>query len=206
MIISSLRRASLASLLIASLASFAPSSQAQVSVDVNVTLDGIVILDYYNEVNISIPSAALFSLTGCTASGGVNQCPQGAVSATATMASGQLVAPTTAVPLAPVNGVPLTAVPLLLENVWAVRAIATAAQQVNVQVAIPGGSSTLNNAGASMVLSLGSGINPVSFAPPGLVAPRWGDVSLQLDLSQATLAGQYSSASGTDYTLTATLN
>ncbi len=207
MIIKNLRRISLVAAAAVGLSAVAPSSQAQVSVDVNVTLDGIVILDYYNQINITIPSAALLNLTGCTLAGSVQQCSQGTISATATVAGSQLVVPTTPVPLTPVTGtIDLAAVPLLLEDVWAVRAIATAAQQVNVLVAVPGGASTLTNGAATIELSLGSGTNPVVFPPPGLAAPVHGNVSLELDLSNATLAGQYSSASGSDYTLTATLN
>lgn len=179
-------------------------AQAQVNVDVNITLNGIVILDYYSQIDVTIPSAVLGGLFNCTGTVTAGQaCDQGSTGAlVATGNASQLTATPTDVPTPGPGGSPAN-VPLVLEDVWAVRAIATAGQNVNVGITATGG--PLVNGSASIAIGSPS-VSPASFAPPGLVNPTYGDVTLGLNLTNATLAGTYSSVSGQDYTLNVTLN
>lgn len=197
-----LRRSTVAAALALSMAAVAPSAQAQVAVDVNINLEGIVILYYYDVINVTIDAAALGGLFGLgSCSGSVTAgvaCSQSDRTGTATFAGGQLNLPNAPFAATPAPGTPPANVPLFLENVWAVRAIANAGQQVQVSVAA--GADPLLN-GAAQITLTGASVSPASFAPPGLVNPQYGSVTLGLNLTGATAAGVYSSASGTDYTL-----
>ncbi len=197
-----LRRTGLAAALALSLAVSMPAAQAQVAVDVNITLDGIVILYYYDVINVSIDSAALSGLFGVGGCGGTVTagiaCAQGTHSGAAAYAAGQLNVANAPFAATPAPGAAPANVPLFLENVWAVRAIANAGQ--NVQVSVVAGADPLVN-GAAQITFTGASVAPASFAPPGLVNPQYGSVTLGLNLTGATAAGTYSSASGTDYTL-----
>ena len=199
------RRLPLAAILAAPFAFTAQQAAAQVDVDVNITLNGIVILNYYSQIDVTIPSAVLGGLFSCAGGGTVTAgvaCNQGSAgSVTATGTATQLTAAPTDVPT-PGPGTTPSAVPLVLEDVWAVRAIANGGQQVNVSV-LPGVQALTN--GAASIAITGASVAPAAFAPPGLVNPTYGDVTLTLNLANATLAGAYSSLAGDDYTLDVTL-
>jgi hypothetical protein len=201
------RRLPLAAMLAAPFAFTAQQAAAQVDVDVNITLNGLVILNYYSQIDVTIPSAVLGGLFSCAGGGSISApggvaCNQGSAGAvTATGTATQLTAAPTDVPT-PGPGTTPSAVPLVLEDVWAVRAIANSGQTVGVTVTA--GVEALTNGAASIAIA-GATVAPASFAPPGLVNPTYGDVTLTLNLANATLAGAYSSLSGDDYTLDVTL-
>lgn len=204
-----IRRILPAALLAAPLALSTGQANAQVNVDVDITLNGIVILDYYSTINVNIPSAVWVGMfSGCTALPNPNAiaCNQGAAAAVdATFASPNLVAEPVDVATPPPTGVSLAALPLRLEDVWAVRALGTSpAYTVTVSVTDPGG--PLMHADGGQILITGSSVNPANFVPLGLVTPVHGDVTLTLDLTGATRAGTYSSAGSNDYALNVVLN
>lgn len=201
-----IRRILPAALLAAPLVLSSGQAAAQVDVDVNITLNGIVILDYYSTVNVDIPSSVWTGMfTGCTTITAGIACSQGVASVDASFSTPGLVAAPTDVATPAPTGVSLTALPLRLEDVWAVRALAaSSANTVTVSVTDPGG--PLAHTDGGQILITGSSVNPATFAPPGLATAVHGDVTLTLDLANATRAGTYSSTGGNDYTLNVVLN
>jgi hypothetical protein len=216
----------LAALALASAACFpsAVFAQAQGSVDVDITLNnGITILYYYSSVDVNISLTDLFGTpAGCTASGDTRACAiaplAGAVTAVPT--AGELVANFNINPAA--LSINPGAVPLVLQNLWAVRAVGGTANTTTV--AIAGGASTLNGpSGSSIAMSnfrvqspvfgaaaaVGPGAS-VQFPDPGLVTARPGDVRIDLNLTGAATLGDYSttgtigSNADSNFTLTVT--
>lgn len=194
------------------------------AVDLNVTLSPITILYYFSTVNVSVPSSAMAGMLcgSGTASGIYNtsaaNCDVGATgSLAATGGSGGLTA-NGAIGTSP-GGFNVAAVPLTLQNVWAVRAVGGSSANTTVTVALGGSTNLTLNGGAvtqKIVLSnplvsttpnvSGNNTTAVTFADPGLVTAQQGNVQLTLDLTNATTAGVYeTNASGsgaTNYTLT----
>lgn len=202
-----IRRILPAALLAAPLALATGQANAQVNVDVNITLNGIVILDYYSTINVNIPTTVWTGMfSGCTTlNANAIACNQGTTSVDAVFTSPSLVAAPADVATPPPAGVSLAALPLLLEDVWAVRALGNSpAYTVTVSVTDPGG--PLVHADGGQILITGSSVNPATFAPLGLVNPVHGDVTLTLDLTAATRAGAYSSTGSNDYALNVVLN
>lgn len=192
-------RAALATVVLLAAGSVFNQAKAQVDVEVIINLPGIAILDYFSEITVNVDAAALSALAfTCNdgTAGDAIACDRGAVSFTA--GAGSDLEGDGAITVS--AGGSLANVNLLLENVWALRGIATG----NITVAAASGTgATLTNGAASIVTS-GATATPGSFAPPGLVNPQFGDVSMNLDLTNATLAGAYQ-GSGQTYTLTVTL-
>ncbi len=202
-----IRRILPAALLAAPLALAAGQANAAVDVDVNITIDGIVILDYYSQINVNISSALWSSVfTACTGTVTAGRaCAHGPVTAAATYDNDQFEVSPAAVPLTGI-GPTLDAVPLVLENVYAVRAIAlAAANNVSVTISTPA-NHVLNNTPAASIGISNPSVSETDFPAPGLVQPVYGNVTLQLDMTNASLAGQYTSGSNNDYTLDVTLN
>jgi hypothetical protein len=202
---------------------FSVAPRAQSAVDVDITLNGVTILYYYSAIDVNIASAELAKLlttgiAGCTAAGTApndyTSCNAGALASTlqATATAGAL---STTNATSPAGATTFTGTTTLtLQNVWAVRAIGGATINTTVAVALgTAPNNKLNNGAASITLTsaaVASGGAPaatVTFADPGLSAARSGDVILGLDLTQATLTGNYSTATAAadpNYTLTIT--
>lgn len=188
----------------------APKADAQVGVQVIINLPSIGILYYRELITVNIPASALAPFysnpVSCPHNAGVGPntgCPQGPVTLTATYVAPNLQATdTTMTPLVPSPTNPL-AIPLLLEDVWAVRAIHN--NNVTVTAAV-GTGVPLNNAGppASSIGIGSASASPFSFPPPGMVNALYGDVTLTLDLTNALVPGNYSNPNPT-YTLTLAL-
>ena len=215
-----------ASLLLAGAALFGSTtaSAQNAVVDLNVTLSPITILYYFSTVNVNVSSAAMAGMlcgTG-TPSAIYNtsaaNCDVGATgSLAATGGAGGLTANGN-IGTSP-GGFNVAAVPLTLQNVWAVRAIGGSSPNTTVSVAIGASNTlTLNGAGGAQKIVIsnptvstspntsGNGTTAVTFADPGLVNAQPGTVGLTLDLTNATTSGVYeTNASGTgasNYTLT----
>jgi hypothetical protein len=205
--------ASLAIALAAVLGTTTASAQNAV-VDLNVTLSPITLLYYFSTVNVTVPSSAMAGMLcgSGTASTiyntSVANCNLGATGTLNATGSGSGLSANGAIGTSP-GGFTATAVPLTLQNVWAVRAIGGSSSNTSVTISL--GSSTsllLNGTGTpSIVLSAptvststatsGSGTATVTFPDPGLVNAQQGDVGLSLNLSNATAAGLYSSSAST---------
>lgn len=176
-------------------------ANAQVGVDVIIDLPSIAILNYTEEVTVEIPSAALAGFIGGTTAGDAQAFQEGATSDTAALVGGDLEANLGLVVTEPTS-IDLGAVDLLLQNVWAVRAIH--ANDVEVVAAL-GAGTTLANGGSQIGVTAAT--NPgAAFPAPGLAPGNavFGDVLLTLDLGNATTPGAHSAGDPT-YTLTVNL-
>jgi len=180
-------------------------------VDLNVTLSPITILYYFSTVNVTVPSSAMAGMlcgTGTPSaiySTSVANCDVGATGAlAATGGAGGLTA-NGAISTSP-GGFNVAAVPLTLQNVWAVRAVGGTSGSTTVTITLGGATSLLSPAGvgpANMVISAptvstapatgGSGTAAVTFLDPGLVNAQQGNVGLNLNMTNATVSGLYSS-------------
>lgn len=211
----------LAALALATAACFPSSAFAQANVDVNITIsNGITILYYYSQLDITLNATTLAGLltTGCTPGtlADTYNCDRGnpgGVTATAT--AGTLTASFTG-PTGPA-GLNTAAVPLVLSNVWSVRAVGGSSANTTVQIS-RGANNTLNNGAAAILINDRYGINTgataaltgaspqtATFPDPGLGGLTTGSVSLELDLTNATATGAYSSTAGNvNYVLTVT--
>ncbi|MEO8671335.1 MAG: hypothetical protein ABI411_08470 [Tahibacter sp.] len=226
-----IRRTGLAASLLALIAAAtAPTNAlAQANVDVNITIgNGITLLYYYSVLDITIDTTSLATLltSGCALNSipgppivSSYNCNRGNGGTPAMSATGSAVTATFAAPAPAAGGVDLTAVPLILANVWSVRAVGGNSTSTAVQVA-RGADNTLVNGAASIAInnSYGIAVGPTAtltgaspqvttpaFADPGLATPVNGSVALSLNLSGATLSGAYSSTSGNvNYVLSVT--
>ena len=179
-------------------------------VDLNVTLSPITILYYFSTVNVTVPSSAMAGLlcgTGTASaiySGSVTNCDMGATGALSATGSGAGLTANGAI--GSPGGFNAAAVPLTLQNVWAVRAVGGTTANTTVSVSLGTSTSLLSPAGvgpSSIVLSAplvstapsvsGNNTNAVTFADPGLVNAQQGNVALTLNMTNALVSGLYSS-------------
>lgn len=178
-------------------------------VDLNVTLSPITVLYYFSTVNVTVPSSAMAGMLcgsgtpGTIYSTSVSNCDVGATgSLTATGSAGGLTA-NGAIGTSP-GGFNAAAVPLTLQNVWAVRAVGGTSANTTVSIALGASTNLTLNGGAvtqKIVISTplvsttpnvsGNNSTAVTFADPGLVTAQQGNVALTLDLTNATSAGLY---------------
>ena len=187
-------------------------AQATGNVDVDINLqNGITILYYYSSVDVNINLTDVAGTAGCAGSAGTFACNQGAAAAAVTAVPTPAATPTALVAnfniAPPALGLSASALPLVLQNVWAVRAAGGGA---TTTVAVAAGAGAVLNApsgsgtiGLSNYQVASGGVGPaasIQFPDPGLVNARSGDVRLSLDLSNATVLGLYSTtaASNTD--------
>jgi hypothetical protein len=174
------------------------------STDIDITLDGIVVLHYFSSVAVTLDETALLAQLGLTG----NSVDEGGGSGTGTSSGGTV---TLDLAIAPSGTeVNLTALPLVLENAWAVRALNFSGSNVQLAITIDTANIThAVDAGQFIAMSAPSvddgtsNAATITFASPGLVPALEGDVNLTLDLTNAGLAGDYTG--GGQYTLTATL-
>ncbi len=186
------------------------TAHAQVSTDVDITMNGVVILHYFSQVNFTVPAASLTAWLNATADQGTRADNLGNTAAVLN-ADSDIVN----------NGADMTVDPtgnsvdLHMVNVWAVRSINTNGNQTQVAIAKSAGTVELVHAAdATKKIVVNTteirenggawGAN-AQFDPPGLFTLVVGDVKLNLDFTGATLSGAYSVAgAGTVYQLTAT--
>jgi hypothetical protein len=176
-------------------------------VDLNVTLSPITILYYFSTVNVTVPSAAMAGLFCGTPSAIYNtsaaNCDLGTSGLLTATGTGAGLNAVGTIGTAPTGGVNAAAVPLTLQNVWAVRAVGGASANTTVTISL-GTSTTLSLAGtgpSTIVISAplvstapavsGSGTTAVTFLDPGLVNAQQGNVALTLNMTNALAAGVY---------------
>ena len=182
-------------------------SNAQIAVDVDIDVGEITILYSFTDIDVTIDATALGNIlaNGCVAGANSAECDEGD-------AGGPIVAVENAGDLeAAFNIQPsivaVNAVDLVLQNVWAVRALGGATANTTVGVTVPG-ATTITNGASSIAVTAGSA-TPSTFADPGLGTPQVGDVTLTLDLTNLTLAGNHDSGADTGdtvYTIEVTAN
>jgi hypothetical protein len=178
------------------------SAQATGDVDVAITVNGIVILYYYDDVSINIPSSEMALILGLTGDS-IADTTFGTVDA-AYGGSALSVDPGTP----PTGGNPTLpgTVPLTITNAWAVRGLMTTASSVDVTVSTL--VATLDGPGTTGSI----GISSLACAPalsctgltPTLATANSGDVTMDLDFSTISNAATF--AATTAYTITATVS
>jgi hypothetical protein len=177
-----------------------PAAAQQGPVDIDITLGSVVILHYFQNLDVTLDATALAQMLGY----GGTSVPEGTadpitISAWPFSGDANLQAHITNPTHDP------AAVDLTIQNVWSVRSN-TVNGTNSVTIAITDGTLT-HSSGRTITMSNGRvntlGGTPaatITFPSPGMANPQYGDVILQLDLSNATRAGEY--ADGT-FTLTA---
>lgn len=185
-------------------------SQAQIDVDVDINVDEITILYAFSDIDVTIDTAALGTvLTDGTCVAGTNslECDEGdALGPVVAVDNAGTLEATFDIATA-LSAIDPSSVDLLLENVWAVRAIGGTTANTTVTAAL-GAANVLNN-GASAITVNTATAAPGTFADPGLGAPQVGDVTLNLDFTGVTLAGNHDDGNDTGdvvYTLEVTAN
>jgi hypothetical protein len=194
-------------LLLLMLLSIPMMGQAQIDVDVDIDIGEITILYAFTDIDVEIDSTALGAIlaNGCVAGTNSIECDEGdaggpitAVENTGTLEATFDIAPGLFDP---------SAVDLVLENVWAVRAIGGTTANTTVTATL-GADNVLTN-GASAITVNDATAAPGTFADPGLGTPQVGDVTLELDLTGITAAGNHDDGGDTGdvvYTLEVTAN
>jgi hypothetical protein len=187
------------------------ASQAQAqSTRVIIQLPNIAILNYAPEVTVNVTAAALGALLDQNGDcDGVTfglACDEANLSGPAAFAGPGFTWSATA-PMAvttPTFVTALNAVPLALQDVWAVRGIWTTTANVNAAL---GSGNVLANGTAQITVTAAATTNGGPHAPPGLAPGNaiFGGVNLTLDLTAATLAGTYANVNPT-YTLDVVFN
>ena len=167
-----------------------------------VILKPVTLLYYYSEVDLTIPQNALLTLAGGAPAG------LGAQAATASGTSSTLSASLTSPAGAVAGGI--TSAALTLNNFWAVRSVTTPASgsttvSVSFSSTTASTTATLTGTSAGSTATIGlSGLSTSngSFTGTGLGGtPQTGNVSMNMNLSNASTADTYA---GATITITAT--
>ena len=212
----------------------APPAHAQATgtTDVDIILDPLCILFFFSEIDVTLSASVISDLvTDATVTAGTTvngvehfQADEGTVAVTAT-AGTDLDATLTPTPGALAAGLNLSAVDLNLLDCWAVRCIASTTSStydIEIQrgdgVAAPANVTLTEPTNSDTILITDTGIRgpgvgaftaestPITNPVPGLANADVGDCQLTLDMSGADTGGTYSSAAGTDFTITLTHN
>jgi len=167
-------------------------AKAKANVDVIIDLPSIAILNYVSEVTVTIPVDVFGNFIGGDTAGQARAFNEGQQSKNATFDGSGLQADFDISVTQP-SSINFSAVNLLLKNVWAVRAI----HDNNIAVVADRGTGTSLENGSSKI-EVTAVTNPgAAFSAPGLLAPKYGDVQLTLDLSDATTNGEHSATDPT---------
>jgi hypothetical protein len=169
-------------------------------VDLDITLGSVTILHYFRNLDVTIDSTALTEMLGY-ATNPVNEDPADAITISAfpfvdsANLQGTITDPTN----------DPTAVDLTIQNAWAVRS--NNANGTNtVTIAISDGTlahtsgDTITMSNGRVTVFGGTPGSSVQFPSPGMANPQYGDVILELDLTDATYSGEYVDG---EFTLTA---
>ncbi len=166
------------------------AAQAVGVTDVDITIDGIVILHYFTDVDVTITGDVM----GALINGGSSIVDEGVGSATPGGMGFDLAIPHTALAGGAINAIVMT-----LQNAWAVRSIGGVTGETTVGIAVTnptlthsgGGTEDIEITDATVSVDTGTPGALINFPSPGLVDPQDGDVQLTLNLTNATLAGEY---------------
>ena len=211
----------------------APSAHAQATgtTDFDLILDPLCILFFYSEMDVTFSASVISDLVtdatvtaGTTANGvGHFQADEGTAAATAT--AGSDLDATLSAPGALAAGVDLSALDLNILNCAAVRCLASSTSSsydIEIQrgdgVAAPANITLTEGINSDTVLITDTGLRnsgggaftaeatPITNPSSGLATADLMDCQLTLDLSGADTGGTYTSAAGTDFTITLTHN
>lgn len=186
---SKLAKLLLAALALAAVLGTAQPANAQSDVNIDITLEGITILHYYSNLDVTIDATALGQMLAPLTSPAYDEGTE-ALTVSASPFSGTIASALTA------PGSDPSAVDLTIVNAWAVRSI-TAAGTNTVTTAITDGTLSHPSGGDILISNarVTDGVQAaaasVQFGSPGLVNPEFGDVVLELDMSTAIRAGEY---------------
>lgn len=168
------------------------AQSASGSTDVDINLPEILVLHYFSNVDVTISGTVLQTWLGATSDVGT-EAGSGAVSGSTIQTDVDI---SNAASYGTTNDA--SSVPLTLLNAWAVRSLAPSLSSTQVAITLDDG--TLSHAGGDSITVSSAGVRQsgggafganTSFAPPGLVSPKLGDVQLTLDLTSATTSGDY---------------
>ena len=211
----------------------APPAQAQATgtTDLDIILEPLCILFYYSEIDVTLSAAVMSDLitdatltAGTTANGVAHfQADEGTAAVTAT--AGTDLDATLPTPGALAGGLDLTALDLNILNCAAVRCLASTTSStydIEIQrgdgVAAPADITLTEPTNSDTIVITDSGIRnsgggafnaeatPITNTVGGLANADLVDCQVTLDLSDADTGGTYSSAAGTDFTVTLTHN
>jgi hypothetical protein len=178
-----------------------PNAEAQASGTVSIDIDypPLVILWYYSDLNINIPTA---SLAGVMIGGTGDTAVPDATAPTLTWGAGLTADAGMTAGDAPISVGDLTSVALTITNVWAVRSVGPATATTDVSADFSGGTdnATLTGPGTDTITINSIAANPNSFSPTGFGGIQVGALEFDLDLSSADTSGAYT---GGQFTITA---
>ncbi|HEU4670455.1 MAG TPA: hypothetical protein VFR91_07090 [Dyella sp.] len=154
-----------------------------------VALQPVLVLDYYQEIDLTVNSAALTALAGTstnlTATKGIT------ASASGTALTGDAALST--------NGGGLSNISLTLNNVWSVRSILAKSSTTTVNIGLgassSGATATLKAStdnSSTIGLSNPGTTSSVPNGGTGFASPVYGNVTMTMDLSNAKTADTYS--------------
>lgn len=161
------------------------SAQAQIAVDVDIDVGSITILYALTDISVGIDDTALGQLFSPAAGCSGSECDEGSATGNATVNAGALEFAGGINPAALAN---VNAVSLVLQDVWAVRAIGGTSTNTTVAATLSG-NTTLTGPNSSQINVSGITVPGATFADPGLGTPVSGNVDLTLDLSGVTSDG-----------------
>ena len=172
------------------------ANAAEGTTTIDITLEPVVILHYFSDIDLTITSEAISQVISGAAGGAVDE-------GTFTVAAGGYPLSYNAA-ISPDTSGDANSATLTIENAWAVRSLSSN----NVTVAIAIGTATLNG-GSSGSITMSNPVvddgtssgTSIQFASPGLVVPRDGDVQLDLSFASVTGGGAFT---GGQFTITAT--
>jgi hypothetical protein len=178
-----------------------PAAAQQGPVDLDITLGEVTILHYFRNIDVTLDATALTQMLGYT-SNPVNEDPGDMITISAYPFVGNANLQAHITPPGN-NG---SAADLTIENAWAVRSNTTLGTNT-VTIDITDGT-LAHTSGDTIIMSNervtvdgGTPGTSVQFPSPGMANPQYGDVILELDLTDAAYAGEYVNG---EYTLSAT--
>lgn len=171
------------------------SAQATGDVDVAITVNGFVILYYYDDIAITIPSSVMAEALGADATGGIGD-PAFTASAVTSSGSGSMTAENATPPTSSNPG--LTPVTLTIQNAWSIRGLVSTAVDVDVT-----GFNDLTSGSGDIVVTGGACNGTCTGLNPSLGAALSGGVDLDLDFQSITAPDTF--ASTATYTITASI-
>lgn len=184
----------LAAVLAAALGSALPLGQASAATATGqtkftVALQPVLILDYYQQIDLTVDAATLGTLAGTSAN--LSATKGITASASGTALSGDAALSTSASGLSNVS--------LTLNNVWSLRSILAKSSTTSVSIglgATSSGSAATLTAGTDSSSTIGlSNPGTTSTVPnggTGFASPVYGNVTMTMDLSNAKTADTYS--------------
>lgn len=184
----------LAAVLAAALGSALPAGEASAATATGqtkftVALQPVLVLDYYQQIDLTVNSAALTTLAGTSTNLSASKAITASASGTALTGDAAL----------STSAAGLTNVSLTLNNVWSVRSILAKSSKTTVAIglgATSSGTTATLTAGTDTSSTIGlSSPGTTSTVPnggTGFATPVYGNVTMTMDLSNAKTADTYS--------------